>query len=307
MKYIKIIVMSIFVLCFSIMLVYADYSKGIVYTIQESDTISSIAQTYNLPEEFVRNYNNIDNSIDISNQKVMTKAWEYISELIIVPLFGNAIDAFRASQIEINARESSKSLLPLLLQNNNDITQLTQSMIDMNTSSASCGHNNTTSTFVNNLESLIIVNDKSTDILWIPPSLSAFEDIYDDVDTIQSSWYQKWYGAWWFAPWYCTDYAAFRRPDLFILKDGKYRPFGWDAKDWYWTAKKAWFMVWKSPRKWAIAVFYGRGVSREYGHVAFVEKVSSDGKIMITDMNYKWKNIVTRRIISSSDPIGYIY
>ena len=134
--------------------------------------------------------------------------------------------------------------------------------------------------------------------------------IYDDIDmglgSILSTRHQKWIGAGGFVAGQCTDYAASRRPDLFASRGS--RLFWGHAKDRYANAKKAGIPVGKIPKKWAIAVFApGRWGHKVYGHVAIVEKVSDDGKIEITDMNFRWVNIVTRRIIDKSLPAGYIY
>ncbi len=135
---------------------------------------------------------------------------------------------------------------------------------------------------------------------------------YDEIDygigVLIESRHQKgvWYAG--FAAGQCTDYAASRRPDLFPSKSSKDRLFGGNAKDWFLNASLAWLSIGKIPKKWAIAVFApGKWGHKVYGHVAIVEKVSDDGSIEITDMNLKKQNIVTRRVIASSLPFGYIY
>lgn len=115
-----------------------------------------------------------------------------------------------------------------------------------------------------------------------------------------------WYAR--FAQWNCTDYAASRRPDIFPSRDWKDRLFGWDAIQWYHNARVAWLETGKTPEVGAIAVYVkGRGASTVYGHVAIVEQVLDDNRIEITDMNYLWKNVVTRRIVKSNLALWYIY
>lgn len=115
-----------------------------------------------------------------------------------------------------------------------------------------------------------------------------------------------WYAR--FIKWSCTDYAASRRPDIFPSRDWKDRLFGWDAIQWYHNARVAWLETGKTPEVGAIAVYVkGRGASTVYGHVAIVEKVLDDETIEITDMNYLWKNVVTRRIVKSNLALWYIY
>lgn len=125
-----------------------------------------------------------------------------------------------------------------------------------------------------------------------------------DEGTILSSWFQKdsWYA--WFAAWYCTSYAAAKRPDIFGNHD---RAFRWNAGAWYKNAEKAWNKVWTKPQVGAIVVFApGKGAS-SYGHVGIVEEVDlKNGKIVVSDMNYKGRNIVTRRVVDA-DLGKYIY
>jgi surface antigen len=132
-------------------------------------------------------------------------------------------------------------------------------------------------------------------------------DIKETEWTLLWHWYQR--GSWnfWFAAWQCTDYAAFKRPDIFIK--GENRPFWWNAKDRADNAKKAWYEVDNLPKKNDIAVFAAwRWWHKTYGHVAYVEEVDiKKWTIIISDMNYLGKNIVTRRVISFDLAVAYIH
>lgn len=125
-----------------------------------------------------------------------------------------------------------------------------------------------------------------------------------DAGTILSSWFQKdkWYA--WFAAWYCTSYAAARRKDIFSDPDRAFRGNAWA---WYANAKAAGNKVGTTPRVGAIVVFAPWRWASGYGHVGIVEEVNAkNGTIVISDMNYKWRNIVTKRVVS--DSLGkYIY
>lgn len=124
--------------------------------------------------------------------------------------------------------------------------------------------------------------------------------------TISTYWYQLWYAK--FAKGTCTDYAASRRKDLFPSRSGKDRIFWGNAIAWLYNAKRAGIPTSKSPTPWAIAVFGpGRWASSSYGHVAIVEKVLDNGKIVVSDMNYIGRNRITTRIISRSLALGYIH
>lgn len=124
-----------------------------------------------------------------------------------------------------------------------------------------------------------------------------------DKGSIISSWFQKDKGSYWFAAWYCTSYAASKRPDIFGNKDLAFR---WNAGAWYANAKKAWNKVWSKAKVWAIVVFAPWRWASWYGHVWYVEEVDGD-KIVISDMNYKWRNIVTKRVVDADLAMWYIY
>ena len=103
----------------------------------------------------------------------------------------------------------------------------------------------------------------------------------------------------------CTDYASSKRPALF-MHSGK-RLITGNAKERLSKAKELWIKTSKTPQKWSIAVYlpWDDGAS-SYGHVAYVEQVGENGVIVISDMNYDWKNIVTRRTISADTAAWYI-
>lgn len=109
---------------------------------------------------------------------------------------------------------------------------------------------------------------------------------------------------------YCTWYVATQVPEIFPYTSAtkQSRPFGWDAKYWYANAERAWFSVGKKPRTWAILV-YGP-IRNPAGHVAIVRAYYPDrGEMLVEDMNYAWKFVVTQRIesVNRSQIIGYIY
>jgi surface antigen len=110
-----------------------------------------------------------------------------------------------------------------------------------------------------------------------------------------------------FYAWYCTWYAAIISPSIFgpVVDGVQNRPFGGNANQRYRNAQAAWFSVWKTPRVWAIAV-YNRLRSSAW-HVAVVRHIEWN-RMIVEDMNYEGKFIVTRRRenISNVD-IGYIY
>lgn len=94
----------------------------------------------------------------------------------------------------------------------------------------------------------------------------------------------------------CTWYAAIISPNIFpyINETTQERPFGGDAREWCANAKKAGFKVGNKPGVGALIV-YGR-LRSSAGHVGKVINYYPDnGKMIIRDMNYIGKFVVTER------------
>jgi len=111
---------------------------------------------------------------------------------------------------------------------------------------------------------------------------------------------------------YCTWYVATQVPSIFkyTSETTQNRPFGWDAVKWYSNAKAAWYTVSKTPRSNSIVVY--SKLRSSAGHVWIVRQYPYNGdnsKMLVEDMNYAWKFVVTQRIESTSRAgiIGYIY
>lgn len=94
---------------------------------------------------------------------------------------------------------------------------------------------------------------------------------------------------------YCTWYVAQKR----------YVPWGGNAGTWLYHAKAMGYATGRSPRPGAIMV---TTESRYYGHVALVEKVSGD-TITVSEMNYVGWGKTSRRTISAYSRVikGFIY
>ena len=110
---------------------------------------------------------------------------------------------------------------------------------------------------------------------------------------------------------YCTRYVATQMPALFPYDETgtkQTRTFGGNANQWYTNAQRAGFSVGKTPKTGAIIVY--SNLRSSAGHVGIVKAYYSDrGEMLIEDMNYEGKFIVTQRIESTSrkEIIGYIY
>jgi len=114
-----------------------------------------------------------------------------------------------------------------------------------------------------------------------------------------------------FAVGYCTWYAAILRPDIFHFNEAKTvqdRPFGGDAKNRCANARAAGLSVGSKPAAGALIV-YSR-LNSSAGHVGKVISNRSDiGKMIVRDMNYLGKFIVTERWedVNNSKISCYIY
>jgi len=101
-----------------------------------------------------------------------------------------------------------------------------------------------------------------------------------------------------FAVGYCTWYAAILRPDIFPFideaKTTQDRPFGGNANQWCAWAKAAGLRVGKTPSVGAIIV-YSR-LRSSAGHVGkVINYLPDEWKMIIEDMNYLWKFVVSKR------------
>ena len=94
---------------------------------------------------------------------------------------------------------------------------------------------------------------------------------------------------------WCTYYVASRR----------YVPWSGNAITWLWGARAFGFATGSVPRVGAIAVT----AESVWGHVAYVEEVSSGGSFLVSEMNYyAWGVVDFRRIVPGQVPVlGFIY
>lgn len=102
-------------------------------------------------------------------------------------------------------------------------------------------------------------------------------------------------------PWgWCTWYVAQRR-DV---------PWNGDARTWFASARALGWPTGQVPQAGAMMI---TNEGYWYGHVAYVEKVNSDGSWMVSEMNYeRWGAVSFRTIRPSQVPrqvplIGFIY
>ena len=111
---------------------------------------------------------------------------------------------------------------------------------------------------------------------------------------------------------YCTWYVATQVPSIFTYTSDttQNRPFGWNASTWYSAAKSAWYTVSKTPRAGSIVVY--SKLRSSAGHVWIVRQYPynwDSSKMLVEDMNYAWKFVVTQRVesVNRGEIIWYIY
>lgn len=129
---------------------------------------------------------------------------------------------------------------------------------------------------------------------WSAGSISSS----DKKSGIISKWYYKKDIKNSFYPWYCTWYAAIKMPGIFPYTDEntQSRTFWWNANQRCSAAKEAWFKIWTKPAAWALIVYSRWWRLVQAGHVWVVNKYLPDEwKMIIEDMNYLWKFVVTQR------------
>nr|WP_263314000.1 LysM peptidoglycan-binding domain-containing protein [Mammaliicoccus sp. Marseille-Q6498] len=93
----------------------------------------------------------------------------------------------------------------------------------------------------------------------------------------------------------CTYYAFSKRPDIG-------NTWG-NANNWASAAAQSGYTVNNSPAAGAILQSTAGG----YGHVAYVDRVNSDGSIQVSEMNYQGVGVVSSRTISASAAGSYNY
>lgn len=315
---------------------------NITYVIKPGDTLSSIAQAVWTTVANIRRVNNLWSDVDVlSNATVTNKDGIAINKLTISELPGiivamntkTSVTEF-ANQYWLNEDDikalnnisDSKTILHegdelfltiseqdaikkwILEDPNPPVIEKPILAIEENKKPTSISDKKDTSS--NNKKSE--TTKKTTTISSVPKKAAQIVStawagtngiVGYDKWSIISSWFQKDRGNFWFAAGYCTSYAASKRPDIFKNPDKTFRG---NAGAWYANAKKAGNKVGSQPKAGAIIVFAPGRWASWYGHVWYVEEVDGD-KVVITDMNYKWRNIVTKRVVDADLALWYIY
>lgn len=312
-----------------------QHNGNITYVIKQWDTLVTIAQEVWTTVDNIKRVNNLAGDVDVKNWTIVNKDGIAVGRLTISELPGIIIAMANQTSVEEFAKhynlnvEDIKSLnniadaKTILRKGDELFLTLTEKdaikkgiLEDPNPApeptkpTQTAVAKNTTKPTTTTKPTVPSNNTKPTENTKKATAKPAAEIVSTSTSTIEynkgtilSSWFQKDGGYAWFAAGNCTSYAASRRPDIFNNAD---RTFRWNANAWYTNAAAAGNKVGKTPKVGAIIVFApGVGVSG-YGHVGIVEKVDDD-KLVISDMNYKWRYIVTKRVVSTSGIVWYIY
>ena len=306
----------------------SQHNGNITYVIKQGDTLVSIAQEVGTTVDNIKRVNNLASDVDVKNWTIVNKDGIAVGRLTISELPGIVIAmdnqtsvAEFAKQYDLNIEDikslnniaDAKTILrkgdelfltmtekdaikKWILEDPNptpEPTKPTQAVVAKNTNKTTTSKSTTTKPWKTTASSKPAAQ-------MVSASTSTIEY---NKGTILSSWFQRDAGYAWFAAGNCTSYAASRRPDIF---NNPNRAFRWNANAWYANAAAAWNKVGKTPKVWAIIVFTPGVWASWYGHVGIVEKVDDD-KLVISDMNYKWRYIVTKRVVSTSGILWYIY
>ncbi len=313
----------------------SQHNWNITYVIKQGDTLVTIAQEVGTTVDNIKRVNNLAGDVDVKNWTIVNKDGIAVGRLTISELPGIVIAMENQTSVSEFAKhynlnvEDIKSLNNIadaktILRKGDELfltmtekdaikkwiledpnpapepTKPTQTTIAKNTTKPS-----TTSK-----PSVVSNSTKTTQNTNTATSKPVAQIVSTSTSTIEynkgtilASRFQKDGGYAGFAAGNCTSYAASRRPDIFNNAD---RTFRGNANAWYANAAEAWNKVGKTPKVGAIIVFTPWVDASGYGHVGIVEKVDGD-KLVISDMNYKGRYIVTKRVVSTSGILWYIY
>lgn len=108
-------------------------------------------------------------------------------------------------------------------------------------------------------------------------------------------------------PWsQCTWYAYRRRVYYYHLPTGSYMGNG---QDWANTGRSLGYLVNRTPHVGAAMVFRAGqlGANRRYGHVAVVERVNSDGSVLISECGASLQGVAQWRTIYNAGNFQYVH
>jgi len=250
-------------------IVVTNEENGILYKIRETQNIKVFADKYNLNLEDLMSLNYIADSTEM---------------------------LYKGQEIFVNLSEENANKIPWFI----DKKQPDLSPVVVTPKKTTTTSTKTTSTATKTTTKPTTSNVRLTDWEGAWTSAGKILKKWTYTENVVNGFYRG----------YCTWYVATQVPEIFPYTSAtkQSRPFGGDAKYWYANAERAWFSVGKKPKTGAILV-YGP-IRNPAGHVAIVRAYYPDrGEMLVEDMNYAWKFVVTQRIesVNRSQIIGYIY
>lgn len=251
-------------------IVVTNEEDGILYKIRETQNIKVFADKYNLSLEDLMTLNYISDSTEML----------YKDQEIFVN-----VSEEKANKIPWFIDKWQPDLSPVVVPKKTTTKTQTQNTSKNNSKT-------TTKTQVTNID--------LSWWEWAGTSVGKIVKKWTYTENVVNGFYR----------WYCTWYVATQVPEIFpyVSATKQSRPFWWDAKNWYANAQKAWFKVGQTPKIGSILVY--SPLRNPAWHVAIVRAYYPDRwEMLVEDMNYAWKFIVTQRIesVNRSQIIWYIY
>lgn len=307
----------------------SQHNGNITYVIKQWDTLVTIAQEVGTTVDNIKRVNNLASDVDVKNWTIVNKDGIAVGRLTISELPGIVIAmanktsvAEFAKQYDLNV-EDIKSLNNIadaktILRKGDELfltmtekDAIKKGILEDPTPIPEPTKPSATAVAKNTNKPTAaakpVAANKPKPTTTAKPAAQMVSTSTSAIEynkgTILASWFQRDGGYAGFAAGNCTSYAASRRPDIFNNAD---RAFRGNANAWYANAAAAGNKVGKTPKVWAIIVFTPGVAASWYGHVGIVEKVDGD-KLVISDMNYKGRYIVTKRVVSTSGIVWYIY
>lgn len=239
-----------------------------IYTIQEGDTLNTIAEKFDVSVTELKEWNNLTSDLII------------VGEKLSVAQEGSEATA-QPTSLTIHAPEASS-------QEETVLRNVSEQTSNENVFNSEDAHAYEVPTFNSN---------NSTQTAQQTQHAQATQDAQPAQQTQPVSYSRPSSGGGnnLYTSGQCTYYAFSKRPDIG-------NTWG-NANNWANAAAQSGYTVNNNPSAGAILQSTAGG----YGHVAYVDKVNSDGSIQVSEMNYQGVGIVSSRTISASAAGAYNY
>ncbi len=289
------------------------------YIVQAGDTLSKIASTFWTTVSHIQKTNNINGPIRPNQKLIITDESEWIlytvQEKSNILVFANKYSLNSEDLMSLNYIQDETEVLqdwqelfiPIDLEHAYDVWLLERPKPVYKPK--------TTIAYKPTITKPTSANVNSNNVSYVVSSSSSSSSSTDSYkwSSILSTWVFKKNISNKFYAGHCTWYMAVTTPQIFpyTSETTQARPFGGNANKRYDNAKNAWFSVGSQPVVWSIVVYSRWWWSfASAWHVAKVISYnSSDGSMVIEEMNWSKKFVVQRRTERVDNPNirWYIY